>query len=161
MRRVALWLAWWAFLFVVWLLLVDTLAPAEVIGGVLFSAIAAVGAEAVRGSRLVRLRPWGLLPRKPFRLPVTVVTDCWQLGLALWRQLRRPEDNVGAFRGIPFDAGGDDPRSSTRRAVYTATISLTPNTYVVGIDLEENNMLIHELVAGPRATTADRVLGKL
>ena len=32
---------------------------------------------------------------------------------------------------------------------------------VVGIDLEDNNMLVHELVAGPRATTADRVLGKL
>jgi hypothetical protein len=38
---------------------------------------------------------------------------------------------------------------------------LTPNTYVIGIDRELNNMLVHELVAGPREETRDRVLGKL
>jgi hypothetical protein len=31
----------------------------------------------------------------------------------------------------------------------------------VGIDRENNNMLVHELVAGPREQTRQRVLGKL
>jgi multisubunit Na+/H+ antiporter MnhE subunit len=69
---------------------------------------------------------------------------------------------VGVFRGIPFEAGpDDDPNAVARRAAYTAQISLTPNTYVIGIDRELNNMLVHELVAGPREETRDRVLGKL
>ena len=55
------------------------------------------------------------------------------------------------FRGIAFDAGpDDDPVCGARRAAYTTLISLTPNTYVIGIDREQNNMLVHELVAGPR-----------
>jgi hypothetical protein len=96
------------------------------------------------------------------RLLGTVVSDCWLLTVALWRQLRQREDNVGAFRGIAFDAGpDDDPRAAARRAAYTTLISLTPNTYVIGIDREHNNMLVHELVAGPREDTRARVLGKL
>ena len=162
MRAVAIWLGWWAFLFVVWMLLVLTQATAEVVAGVVAAAIGATAAEVVRRSELVDLRPWTLLPRRPWRLARTVVSDCWLLTVALWRQLRWREDNVGAFRGIAFDAGADDdPRAAARRAAYTALISLTPNTYVIGIDREHNNMLVHELVAGPRETTRERVLGKL
>jgi multisubunit Na+/H+ antiporter MnhE subunit len=161
-RAVAIWLGWWAFLFVVWLLLVLTQATAELIAGAFVAAIGATAAEVVRRSRLVDLRPSTLLPRRPWRLALTVVTDCWLLTVALWRQLRWREDNIGAFRGIPFDAGEEnDPAAAARRAAYTAQISLTPNTYVIGIDLAQHNMLVHELVAGPRETTRERVLGKL
>jgi multisubunit Na+/H+ antiporter MnhE subunit len=162
MRTAGIWFAWWAFLFLVWMSLVATTATAEVVAGVVVAAIAATGAEVVRRAGLVRLRPWGLLPRHPLRLAATVVAECWLLVLALWRQIRVPEENVGSFRGIAFDAGSDDdPRATARRAAYTALISVTPNTYVVGIDREANNMLIHELVAGPRDETRSRVLGKL
>ena len=106
--------------------------------------------------------PWGLLPRHPVAVAWAVLSDCWLLTVALWRQLRDRQDNIGAFRGIAFDAGADDdPRAATRRAAYTAVVSLAPNTYVVGIDRENNNMLVHELVPGPRETTRQRVLGKL
>jgi multisubunit Na+/H+ antiporter MnhE subunit len=162
MRAVAIWLGWWVFLFVVWMLLVLTQATAEVVAGLVVAAIGATAADIVRRSGLADLRLWTLLPRRPVQLAATVASDCWLLTAALWRQLRRPEDNVGAFRGIAFDAGADDdPRAAARRAAYTALISLTPNTYVIGIDREHDNMLVHELVAGPRQETRQRVLGKL
>jgi multisubunit Na+/H+ antiporter MnhE subunit len=161
-RAVAIWLGWWAFLFIVWMLLVLTQATAEVVAGVFVAAIGATAAEVVRRTGIVELRPWSLWPRRPWRLALTVISDCRLLTIALWRQLRWHEDNVGAFRGIPFEAGADDdPAAAARRAAYTAQISLTPNTYVIGIDREHNNMLVHELLAGPRATTRERVLGKL
>jgi len=161
-RAIAIWLGWWLLLFVVWMLLVLTQASAEVLAGVAVAAVGASAAEVVRRSRLVDLRPWSLLPRRPWVLAATTVTDCWLLAEALWRQLRQPDDNVGAFRGIPFEAGADDdPLAAARRAAYAAQISLTPNTYVIGIDRELNNILVHELVAGPREETAARVLGKL
>ncbi len=162
MRTAGIWLLWWGFLWVVWMSLVTTDAIAEVIAGVGVAVIAATGADVVRRAGLVRLRPWGLLPRHPLRLAGTVVADCSLLMVALWRQIRVPDDNVGAFRGIAFDAGpDDDPRAAARRAAYTALISVTPNTYVIGIDREDGNMLVHELVAGPREETRERVLGKL
>jgi len=161
-RSIGVWLAWWVFLFAVWMALVATDAIAEILAGIAVAAIAATGAEVVRRSRVVQLHPWGLLPRKPWRLPLTVVKECWLLIPLLWRQLRDPQANLGAFRGIDFDAGpDDDPRAAARRAAYTALISLAPNTYVVGIDREKNNMLVHELIPGPRDETRERVLGKL
>ncbi len=162
MKTFAVWLCWWVFLFVVWILLVLTQATAEVVAGVAVAALGATAAEVVRRSRFVAVSPRGLLPRHPWRLATTIVSDCWLLTVALWRQLRRRDANVGVFRGIAFDAGSDDdPRAAARRAAYTALISLTPNTYVIGIDREQNNILVHELVAGPREDTRERVLGKL
>jgi multisubunit Na+/H+ antiporter MnhE subunit len=162
LRSVVIWLCWWVFLFTLWLLLVLTQATPEVIAGAVVAAIGASAAEVVRRSRFVELLPWGLVPLHPGALVRTVVSDCWVLTVALARQLRDRQDNLGAFRGIPFDAGADDDlRAATRRAASTAIVSVAPNTYVVGIDRENNNMLVHELVPGPRDTTRERVLGKL
>jgi multisubunit Na+/H+ antiporter MnhE subunit len=161
-RAVVIWLGWWLFLFVVWMLLVLTQATAEVLAGVFAAAIGATAAEVVRRSGLVEVRPWRMSPRRPWLLVFTVVSDCWLLTVALWRQLRWREENVGVFRGIPFKAGhDDDPKAVARRAASTAQISLTPNTYVIGIDRDLDNMLVHELVGGPRDETRERVLGKL
>ena len=161
-RSIAIAVGWWVFLFLLWMALVLTQAVPEVIAGVAVAAIGAVAAEVVRRSRFVDLLPWGLLPRRPLSVAWAVLADCWLLTVALWRQLRDREENVGVFRGIAFDAGADDdPRAATRRAAVTAVVSLAPNTYVVGIDREHHNMLVHELVPGPRETTRERVLGKL
>jgi multisubunit Na+/H+ antiporter MnhE subunit len=161
-RAVAIWLGWWLFLLVVWMLLVLTQDTAEVLAGVVVAAVGATAAEVVRRSGLVDVRPWRMSPRRPWVLALTVVSDCWLLTVALWRQIRWREENVGVFRGIPFASGpDDDPNAAARRAAYTAQISLTPNTYVIGIDRDLDNMLVHELVAGPRDETAERVLGKL
>ena len=162
LRTVGIWLAWWVFLYAVWLALVATDAPAELLAGIPVAAIAATGAEVVRRSRLVDLHPWGLLPRKPWWLPGQVVKETGQLIVVLWSQLRDPKDNLGEFRGIHFEAGpDDDPRAAARRAAYTGVISFAPNTYVVGIDHEHDNMLVHELIPGPRQETRERVLGHL
>lgn len=162
MRTVGIWLAWVGFLFVVWMSLVATTATAEVLAGLGVATLGATGAEIVRRTMLIRLRPWQLIPRGVWRLPGVIVRECLMMVVVVWRQLRTPEDNLGAFRGIAFDPGADDdPRDAARRAAYTALVSVSPNTYVVGIDREHNNMLVHELVPGPRETTRERVLGRL
>ena len=162
LRSVVIWVSWWVFLFGLWMLLVLTQATAEVVAGVVVAAIGATAAEVVRRSRFVELLPWGLVPLHPVAITRRIVSETWLVTVALVRQLRDPQDNVGAFRGIAFDAGADDDtQAATRRAVYTAVISITPNSYVIGIDRENNNMLVHELVPGPRETTRERILGRL
>ena len=141
------WLFWWGFLFALWMPLVATQATAEVLAGFVVAAIGATAADSFVG-RAHWLRPWGLLPRRPWRLPGTVVSDSWRLTVRPWRQIRQREDNVGVFRGSPSTPDPTTTPGGRPPGGVHALISLT-RTYVIGIDREHNNMLVHELLAGP------------
>jgi multisubunit Na+/H+ antiporter MnhE subunit len=142
------WIAWYLPLVVLWLAFVDTLATVEVVLGLVAAAVAATAAELVRDQDLVRFRlEWSWL-RDLYRLPGQVLGDSWALAVVLWRQLRgRPV--TGVLRTIPFPVERDDARSAARRALVTGAVSLTPNTYVVGIEGDEGFALVHQLVPGP------------
>jgi multisubunit Na+/H+ antiporter MnhE subunit len=142
------WVAWYVPLVVLWLAFVDTLATAEVLLGLVAAAVAATAAELVRAQDLVRFRlEWSWL-RGLWRLPWQVLGDSWALAVVLWWRLRgRPVK--GALRVVPFPVEADDARSAGRRALVTAVVSLTPNTYVVGIEGDEGFALLHQLVPGP------------
>ena len=163
MKAAGIWLVWWVFLFAVWMALVATQATAEVLAGIVVAAIAATAAEVVRRSGLVGLRPWGLLPRHPWRLPGTMIVRHVAAHRRAVEAAPRPP---GQRRCVPRHrlrrrarrrpSGSRPPVPPTRRV-----ISLTPNAYVIGIDRENDNMLVHELLPGPREETRERVLGKL
>jgi len=53
------------------------------------------------------------------------------------------------FRVLPFPQEGDDAAAAARRALATTVVSLTPNTYVVGVEGNEGAVLIHQLVRRP------------
>ncbi len=90
-----------------------------------------------------------------------MVRDTATVFAALWRHLFTSDRVQGAWRALPYEAGGDDPRSAARRALVTAAISATPNTYVVGIDRETNVMLVHQLVPAPPDEAVESVTGWL
>jgi multisubunit Na+/H+ antiporter MnhE subunit len=138
-----------------WLLLV-TVSVAEVVMGALAAAIAATAAEVVRAQELVRFDPdlrWLLRVRK---LPRSILRDCWLLTVALVRHLAGHPVNSG-FRAIPFRSGGDDARAATRRALVVPAISVSPNTYVVGIDEDHDLMLVHQLIPASKETAEREV----
>ena len=66
---------------------------------------------------------------------------------ALWRHLvlRRPV--AGSFRAVAFSWDGRGPRAAARRALAKGAGSVAPNTYMVGIDDEDDVILVHQLVA--------------
>jgi multisubunit Na+/H+ antiporter MnhE subunit len=139
------WIAWWACLYGLWLLYVDTLAPSELLVGAVAAAIAATTMAVLKRQGLLPFRPrarWFLRAR---HLPSRLVTDFLQLMLALlYVLLRRPVRS--RFRAIAFPVGGDSARASARRAIAAAGGSFTPNTYVVGFDREDRSILLHELM---------------
>ena len=146
--RAKFWIAWYLPLVVLWLAFVDTLATGEVVLGLVAAAIAATAAEVVRDQDLVRFRLQVSWLRDLRLVPWQVLRDCWTLAVALWRHLTgRPAR--GVFRALPFPAERDDARSAARRALVTGVVSLTPNTYVVGIEGDEGFVLVHQLVAEP------------
>ena len=150
--------AWWAVSFVLWLLFTSTLDAQEVVAGVIASSISAFAVFIVQSKEEFGFRPrlrWLLRARI---LPGQVIADCWLLGVALWRRLATSKEPRGSFKTFPFEHVEDDPESAARRALVTAAISLTPNTYVVAFDRDKQELIVHQLVSRPESV--EEVLGR-
>lgn len=141
------WVVWWAALVALYLLLVDTLARPEIVLGLLAAAAAAGAVAAVRAQGPVRFAPdprWVLLLTR--RLPINALRDTGVVFAALGRAVWRRERIEGIVRVVPFDAGGDGPRSVARRALVVAGTCVAPNTVAVAIDAAHNQLIVHQLV---------------
>jgi multisubunit Na+/H+ antiporter MnhE subunit len=149
-----IWLAWWAALSGVWLLLVDTVRLDELLVGIVASAITATVAAAVHRLGYIRFWPRLAWARELPELVLAVVVDCGLLAQALWRKVVRRQPVRGQTLRVPFHHGGDNGRDGARRALVNFAVSLTPNSYVVDIDPEGDSLLVHRLVPAP----LDRVL---
>jgi multisubunit Na+/H+ antiporter MnhE subunit len=145
MGRARYWVAWWAAFFALWLLLV-TISWQEVTAGAVAAAIAATGAEAVRANDRLRFRPEPRWLGQALRLPPQILQDTWVLIRVLARKVASGQDPDSAFRAVPFRAGGRDARSSARRALVKVGLSAAPNTVVIGIDGDQDLIVIHYLL---------------
>ncbi len=158
-RRLKFWIAWYIPLVGLWLAFVGTLDRHELLLGLAAAALGATAQELVNAQDLVRFRlePRWLRDLRP--LPWQVVADSWLLTVVLIRQLARGQRAAGAFRTVPFPAPAeDDARANARKALVTAAVSLTPNTYVVGIEGEDGSMLVHQLVPSADAPVPPSML---
>ena len=147
-KRVGFWVAWYVPLVVLWLAFVDTFARQEVIAGLVAAAVAATAAELVRSQGLVRFRLEPRWLRGLPGLPWQVLRDTWLLAVAMWRHCSGHPVR-GVFRVVPFPSEADDNRSAARRALVTVLVSVAPNTVVVGVEGDEGELLVHELVPQP------------
>ena len=156
-----LWLAWWCTCFLIWLALTTTFDPAETAAGVIASAVGATGAELVRSTGLIGFRPRAAWFLKAPRVAQRAAGDTAVVIRALVAHVFGRREMRGAFRTIPMDPGADDPASAARRALLTAGVSVSPNTYVVGIDRDRSVIVVHQLVPASRNAAEDDVLGGL
>lgn len=142
MRRIAAALAWFAGLFVLWLLFVGTVQDVELIAGLCAAAIGAAAVEVVRSQGLLGSRvEWRWL-RQAWKPLVRVVPEFLLLMTAL---VRRPR---GRFKTLDFPVGGERAVDSGRRAFAVVAASLAPNRLVVDVDPETGGALVHDLVPG-------------
>ena len=150
--------AWWALSFVLWLLLTSTLDAQEVVVGVFASSISAFAASIVQGKEEFGFRPRLRWLSRARILPRQVISDCWLLTVALWRSVVRSKQARGSFKTFRFQHVADDAESAARRALVTAAISLTPNTYVIAFDRDKQELIVHQLVSRPESV--EEVLGR-
>jgi multisubunit Na+/H+ antiporter MnhE subunit len=145
-RRIGAWLTWWVLLMSFWVMIDDSLQTDELLAGAGAAAIAATLAEVVsyQAATRFRMRIEWLVPAA--RLPASVARDTWTVFAALARKLIRNEDPPSRFTTQPFRFGADTPEGVTRRFLVTGARSLAPNSFVAGLDKDENTMLVHELV---------------
>jgi multisubunit Na+/H+ antiporter MnhE subunit len=158
-RRLKFWIAWYVPLVGLWLAFVDTLERHELLLGLAAAALGATAQELVNAQDLVRFRLEPRWLRGLGRLPWRALVESWQLTVLLWRHLARGEAVAGAFRTVPFPAPPeDDARANARKALVTAAVSLTPNTYVVGIEGEDGTMLVHQILPNAGAVVPPSML---
>ena len=143
MERLLFWFIYWALSFCVWLLFVNTTRIHELWMAGLASALTATACETVRAQPFASFRPrlWWLI--QAWREPWYIVEGCGSILWAFLKHLVKPEPSV--LREVVFDAGGSDPESAARRALTIAYTTMPPNFVVLGIDLEKNAMLVHQV----------------
>jgi hypothetical protein len=140
------WLLRGVAYFGLWMVLVDSRQPAELVAGAVCAAAAATLSVWVQQMRRVGVRPRIGMLRRTWRLGLDLFVDTGRLSAALFRHLvlRRPVR--GRLRAARYRATAGSPQAAGRRALSEWLGSVGPNRYVVGIDRERELIIVHELV---------------
>lgn len=156
-------ITWWALLVGVWVTTLSGVTTSDMVAataGGLLAALAARWTRRAAGGRW-RMRPgWlGWLAV----LPVAVVADAARLAGVAARHLviragDEPGEGVGRLSRVPLPAGEDGPTGAGRRAAATLAVSATPGTFVVDVDEDAGELVVHRLVDG--RPSVDRVVGR-
>jgi hypothetical protein len=148
--RLSTWALRWVLLALLWLALADSRALPELVAAALVAAIGAAFAGAILrpgGPRTSRglLALLGFGPRTILRPLWRLFVDTGLLTAALWRRLVRGQRISGAFRAARHTP---DPaaRTAAGRSVAEIWGSVMCNRYVVGIDEQQELVLVHELI---------------
>jgi multisubunit Na+/H+ antiporter MnhE subunit len=131
-----------------WVIIGDSIAPAELLAGAGASAIGAVLVEVASHQASVRFRVRSAWLPYALGLPRQVLAETGVVFAALWRRLAHGEEPPSGFVAEPARYGPDTPEGRLRRALLVAARSLAPNTFVLGIDRERDVMVVHKLVQG-------------
>ncbi|HET9893871.1 MAG TPA: hypothetical protein VFQ44_02955 [Streptosporangiaceae bacterium] len=129
-----------------WVILDDSLEIDELLAGAGAAALGAALAELVtyRARSQVRMRIEWCVPA--LRLPLQLVRDTGLVFLVLWKRLARGEEPDGGFRELPVRVGPGTAEGRTRRTLIVGGLSVAPNRFVAGLDLQAKVMVVHELV---------------
>ena len=144
----SVWILTWIASMLLWLLLTSTVLPSEVIGGLAASTIAASAIALTKLTDRQLFRPRGRWFRSAHLLwlPVQIVSDTGVVFGALARHLFGRGRLRSEFVNVPIRVDGERATRNARDLLVTVRVSMTPNTYVVGIDEDENQMLVHQMV---------------
>ncbi len=146
---VACWLGSWAACAVVWMWLEDTVVLANLIDGAVAAAIGATGTTLVYAERLVGFDPRARWALRLWRPLVQFGPDLRLLASALVRALSGGRRDPGGLRAVRFIPAGSPAEISARCAVASTVGSFAPNTIVLGVELDRQLILVHQLHPTP------------
>jgi hypothetical protein len=145
-RRIGPWLVSWIALFWLWMLLAGDWNRIEWIAGICIATVGSTLAELLRTAAGVQPRvPLGLLRSIP-KVALVVLVDFGIVVWALIASLTRREVVRGEFRAHGFDPGDAGPDGVAHRAWTVLLAGYSPNAYVVDVDTERRQVLLHDLV---------------
>jgi hypothetical protein len=146
LRRATAWLTAAVLAGALYLVLIDTTSLPELFVLAGAAVIAATGFELAReqqtaGGLTARLR-WLVRLYKPL---LKAPSDIAIVSLVALRQLVKPKPVNGTFRAVRFRCGPEHDVETGRRALAESFGSFAPNTIIVGVDVDEELILGHQL----------------
>jgi multisubunit Na+/H+ antiporter MnhE subunit len=148
MRDVARWAAWWVVLVFLWFLYQGDYNGIEQVAAACAAAVAATVAVVVRRQERTAIRVERRWLRKTAAVPWQVVREFALVTIFLARALRTPR--AGETRRLPFPTGGARPHERGRRVLAAMAITYSPNSYVIDMDEDANEVVVHTLSPVPR-----------
>ena len=137
---------WAGVLVVVWMLFVGQWTVTNWVAGALVAVVGAGCALLVIERGLLdytfRRRWLATLPS----VGRQILVDLWIITRELAVCVVTGRHTRGRFVGRPLDTGGDTPLGASWRAFVSLTATWSPNAYVVDVDRERNQRLVHDLV---------------
>jgi hypothetical protein len=140
-RRFVWLLSCAGFLFWLWLAFVGEWNPTEWVAGACAACVATVAAAVVRGQHELRFRWRVRWLRETVGIPLQIVLDFLLLVRAL------PSRDEGVFHARPTGPRGRTEEAAGRSAFLALAATFSPNAYVIAVDRESGEVLMHELVA--------------
>ncbi|HET7184328.1 MAG TPA: Na+/H+ antiporter subunit E [Terriglobales bacterium] len=131
-------------LLAVWMLFVSMMKRQEFIAGALAALIASVADASIKSAKFARFKP------KMQWLPLIfweawyALDGSWAIMAAMVKHIAGKKSEA-EFVSIRMQAGGDDAESWARRTLMTAYLTIPPNFIVLGIDIKEQRMLVHQV----------------
>jgi Na+/H+ ion antiporter subunit len=146
-----------AFLLALWMMYVSNPKLPELYIGIVVCILGVIGSTIIRDSGFAKFKARPLWLALFFLEPWYVLVGTSRLVASLERAVVCKASRA-RFRALAFDAGGDDAESSARRTLTIAYLTIPPDTVIVGIDREHNQILLHEIQETPIPLIA-RLLG--
>ena len=138
------WVVAWIGLAALWLLYQGEWNAIELYAAASAATLSLVVGLLVRRFALPAVRvEWRWLVRAA-RVPWLVVKEFWMITVFLF------ERGEGEFRRLDFPAGGARPAERGRRAFIAIATGYSPNSYVLDVDEESGEVLVHVLAPVPR-----------
>ena len=144
MRTLARWAVWWVALACLWLVYQGEWNRVEWIAAASAASLGATLAVALRRQEraALRLEAGGFL--QLVKVPWQILRDFALLTLFL--VLRRRSAGI---RRLPFATGGARPAERGRRVLAALALTYSPNSYVIDMDEEAHEVVVHTLYPVP------------
>jgi multisubunit Na+/H+ antiporter MnhE subunit len=146
MRKLGWWTLGWVALFALWFLYQGEWNAIQIYTAAAAAGLSLVVALVLRHHVLPPVRVERRWLVRAVRIPWLVVREFVIVTLFLVR--RRPRE--GEFRRLAFPAGGARPADRGRRAFIALATGYSPNSYVLDVDEDEGEVLVHVLARVPR-----------
>jgi multisubunit Na+/H+ antiporter MnhE subunit len=145
MRLASTYVAWWIALFWLWLVYQGEWNRIQWVAAACAATLGATLATVLAARGLLRFRVPLRAVLDAKNVPLQIVIDFGIVSLALARRLLGTKTR-GAFVVRSSASGGDDPRAVGDRACRAVLATLSPNAYVVDMNAESHEVLVHDLV---------------
>jgi len=133
-----------------WIVLVGTFSAHELEVGILATLLAATGTAAIELQYPSHFTPSLRELLACWRLPGYLLAGTWEIMKIAAADLLGIRHAESWFRALPFAAGKkNDERAVARRVLAVTYSTATPTSIVLGINTNEQKLLVHELRRSP------------